>query len=56
LSISIVTRAAPVPPGSGSTFFTLPTSTPATRTGDFGWRLLADSKVAVNSYLSSNGL
>jgi len=44
--ISMVTIAAPspLPPSStGSTFLTLPTSTPAMRTGELGLRLLAVS-------------
>jgi hypothetical protein len=55
-SISIVTFAAPLPSGIGSTFLTTPISTPAMRTGDFGLRLLADLKVAVNVYGWRNGL
>ena len=43
-SISIVTFAAPSPSVTGSTFLTLPTSTPAIRTGDFGFRLFTSSK------------
>ena len=47
--ISISTRAAPFwRPVSASTFFTLPTSTPAMRTGELGLRLLAVSNTAVS--------
>ena len=55
-SISIVTRAWPLPFESGSTSVTLPTSTPAIRTGDFGCRLFADSKVACSMKGWANGL
>ena len=55
--ISIVTIAAPrSSPASGSTFVTLPTSTPAIRTGELAWRLLAFSNAAVSSYGLANGL
>ena len=47
-SISISTRAAVEFPPIGSTFFTLPTSTPAMRTGERGLRLFAELKVAVS--------
>ena len=45
----IVTTEA-VLPSIGSIFFTLPTSTPAIRTGDFGFRLLALSTTAFTWY------
>ena len=54
-SISIVTSAAPLPSVTGSTFLTLPTSTPAIRTGDFGFRLFTSLKTAWNSYGFANG-
>src|SRR3954447_24124387 len=54
--ISIVTRAAPQPPVTGSTFLTLPTSTPAIRTGEFVFRLLTLSNTACSSYGDANGL
>ena len=54
-SISIVTWAAPLPSSTGSTFRTLPTSTPAIRTGDFGFRLFTSLKTALNSYGFANG-
>ena len=53
--ISIVTRAAPSPSVTGSTFLTLPTSTPAIRTGEFGCRLLTLSNTACSSYGCENG-
>ena len=53
--ISIVTSAAPLPLSTGSTFVTLPTSTPAIRTGDFGFRLFTSLKTALNSYGFANG-
>ena len=34
---------------------TLPTSTPAIRTGDFGFRLFTSLKTALNSYGLANG-
>ena len=46
--ISIVTTALSVP-SSASTFMTLPTLTPAMRTGESGRRPLADSNVAWTS-------
>ncbi len=55
-SSSIVTRAPPVAPSTASTFLTLPTSTPAIRTGEFGFRLLAVRKTASSSYGFANGL
>ncbi len=45
-SISIVSRAAPVLLSMVSTFLTLPTSTPAMRTGDEGLMLLASLNTA----------
>src|SRR3954471_23212258 len=53
--ISIVTRAAPSPSDSASTFFTLPTSTPAIRTGEFGFKLFTLSNTACSSYGDANG-
>jgi hypothetical protein len=44
---SIVTSAAPSP--FGSIFVTLPTSTPAMRTGDFGFRLCTSRNTACSS-------
>ncbi len=58
-SISIVT-IAPAPSGppalTGSTLVTLPTCTPATRTGDLILRSLAERNAALNSKRSANGL
>ena len=56
LSISIVTRAAPLPLLSGSTSVTFPTSMPAMRTGDLGCRLFAEWKVAYSLKGFANGL
>ena len=56
LLISIVTVAAPRPPGRPVTRSTLPTSTPAIRTGDFGCRLFAFWKTALSLYGWANGL
>ena len=53
-SISIVTRALPEPSSIASTFVTLPTSTPAIRTGELLSRL-AESKTACSSYGLANG-
>ena len=39
----------------GSTFLTLPTSTPAIRTGEFGFRLFTSLNAALNSYGFANG-
>jgi hypothetical protein len=50
-----VTRAPPVASSTASTLLTLPTSTPAIRTGDFGFRLLAVWKTASSSYGLANG-
>ena len=55
-SISMVTRAAPLPDSTASIFLTLPTSTPAMRTGDLGLRLFTFVKTAWNSYGFANGL
>ncbi len=44
-----------MPSGTGTTLVTVPTSTPAMRTGESGWRLFALLKVAVISYGSENG-
>ena len=41
---------------AGSTFVTLPTSTPAMRTGEPFLRLLEDSKAALISYCGLNGI
>jgi hypothetical protein len=49
--LSSITTVAAVESSTGSTFFTLPASTPAMRTGELGWTLFEFSKVA----LSSNG-
>ena len=54
--ISIFTTAAPLSPLTASTSVTLPTSTPAIRTGELGLRLLTVSKAAVSSYGLANGL
>jgi hypothetical protein len=54
-SISIVTVAPSPPPSIGSTVLTMPTSTPAMRTGESGARLFTVLKLAENSYLSENG-
>ena len=55
LRISIFTSASPEPSSIASTLFTRPTSTPAIRTGDFGFISLADSKTAFSSYGLLNG-
>ena len=55
LLTSIVTRAAPLPPGRPCTESTLPTFTPAIRTGDFGWRLFTFWNTAENVYGCENG-
>src|SRR6185437_13451595 len=52
----IVTRAAPRPPGRPLTESTVPTFTPAMRTGDFGCRLFTFWKTAENLYGCENGL
>src|SRR3954447_1108064 len=54
--ISMVTSAPALPSLNGSTLVTLPTSTPAIRTGDLGLRLLAVAKAALSSYGWANGL
>ena len=56
LLTSIVTRAAPRPPGRPVTESTLPTATPAIRTGDFVCRLFTFWKTAENLYGWANGL
>ena len=57
LLISIVTMASPLPVFfSGSTSETTPTFTPAMRTGDFFWMLLAEWKTALSSNGFENGL
>ncbi len=56
--ISISTRAPPLllPGTIAVTFLTLPTSTPAMRTGELGLRLLAVSKTPVSLYGFAKGL
>ena len=53
--ISSVTSAWSVP-SLGSTFLTLPTLTPAIRTGEFGRSELADSNVALTRKPCVNGM
>src|SRR3954462_15544732 len=53
---SMVTSAPPLPSLKGSTLVTLPTSTPAIRTGDLGLRLLAVANAALSSYGLAKGL
>src|SRR3954449_4512884 len=53
---SMVTSAPPLPSLKGSTLVTLPTSTPAIRTGDLGFRLLAVANAALSSYGLAKGL
>ena len=55
LSSSMVTTAASLDPAR-STFLTLPTLTPAMRTGDPGRRLLDDSNTAWSRYPCVNGM
>ena len=52
---SIVTSAAPVPPGRPVTCLTLPISTPAMRTGDLGLSPTAFSNTAVTVGGEANG-
>ena len=52
----IVTSTASLPLSARSTFVTLPTSTPAIRTGEPFLRLLEDSKAALISYCGLNGI
>src|SRR5690242_13195711 len=54
--IVIVTSTASLPFDVGSTLVTLPTSTPAIRTGEPFLRLLEDSKAALISYWGLNGI
>jgi hypothetical protein len=49
-SFSSMTTTDAVDPGLASTFVTWPTFTPAMRTGDFAWMLVAFSKTARSSY------
>ena len=50
---SNVTSAAP--PSFGSTFLTFPTSTPAIRTGECGFRFFTSRNIACSSYGFANG-
>ncbi len=52
---SIVTRAAGSPSPSASILVTLPTSTPAMRTGAPGLRFCASRTTALSSYGFANG-
>ncbi len=52
----IVTITASLPLPARSTFLTLPTSTPAIRTGEPFLRLLEDSNAALISYCGLNGI
>ena len=54
--ILIVTSEAVESPPTGLTSATLPTSTPAIRTGEFTWIALALSNTALNRYGSVNGM
>ena len=53
---SIVIRADAAPLAVGSTFVTLPTSTPAMRTGELGLMLLDELNAAVISKWLRNGI